>query len=351
MNLKNSVKTFSHILIWLIVLVVPIYFMSRSGTFQLGFYLSYVIRIGIIGILFYINYLYLIDKLLFERKTTAYIVINIILIAILIILQNMLLELHMDLSQAASFDMNRPPQRRPRPPFFMRMFTDYLLIVFVIGLSVAIKMTTRWYKDSINLEKVKNMQLEADLRNLRNQLNPHFLFNTLNNIYSLIAIDRHKAQDSVHRLSNLLRYVLYENDRKFVPLDKEFEFTQNYIDLMKLRLTSNVKVNVLIENKDCNNPIASLMFMTLIENAFKHGLNNGDNSFVDVKILVEKDKGVICTVENSLPASDRKIIKDKSSGIGLINLNKRLELLYPNKHEFNIEKRDNKFIAFLRINF
>jgi len=351
MKFKIFVKTFPHILIWLIVLVVPLYFLSRSGSFDLKHYTAFVIRIAVIGILFYINYLYLIDKLLFERKAIAYITINIILIALLIVLQNALLDLFMEFSRATENQMPRPQGRGPRPPFFLRMFSDYLLIVFVIGLSVAIKMTMRWYKDSINLEKIKNIQLEADLRNLRSQLNPHFLFNTLNNIYSLIAIDQNKAQDSVHRLSKLLRYVLYENDHKFVPIDKELEFTQNYIDLMKLRIGTNVKLNVLIENKDCNNLIASLMFMTLIENAFKHGTDNVEESFIDIKILVEKNKGVICSVENSLPANEKKIVKDKNSGIGLANLNKRLELLYPNKHEFNIEKRDNKFIALLRIDF
>jgi len=239
----------------------------------------------------------------------------------------------------------------PKPPMFMRIISDYLLIIFVIGLSVAIKMTGRWYHDSINFEKIKAVQYEADLRNLRSQLNPHFLFNTLNNIYSLIAIDKDKAQDSVHRLSNLLRYILYDNDEKFVPVDKELEFTQNYIDLMKLRLRPNVKLNVLIDDKkDTKDLVASLMFMTLIENAFKHGVNNNEDSFIDIKILVEEGKGVLCTVENSLSGAIRDD-KEKHSGIGLVNLSKRLELLYPKKHEFSVEKRDNSFFALLRIDF
>ncbi len=363
MNLKNFVKIFSHFLIWCIVLVAPVYFMARSGNFDMRPYLFYLVKVGMIAVIFYVNYLYLIDKLLFNKKFITYALVNIVLVGGLVGIQDLvvtnIMEPHrMEREQPE----NRPvpdhlhPDRpkydhqRPRPPQFMRILSDYLLIVFAIGLSVAIKMTVRWYRDSINLEKVKSMQLEADLRNLRSQLNPHFLFNTLNNIYSLIAIDKSKAQDSVHRLSSLLRYVLYEDDRQFVPIDKELEFTRNYIDLMALRVGGNVKLNVTIDDKGSRDLIASLMFMTLIENAFKHGINNADESLIDITILVEKGKGVLCTVENSLPVNDT-VINDKNSGIGLANLTKRLELLYPNKHEFNVTKRDNKFIALLRIDF
>lgn len=353
MSLKNFIKIFSHILIWCIILLVPIYIMSREGTFDSKPYISYLTQVSIFALLFYINYLYLIEKLLFNKQFLAYICVNIVLIALLVGIQTVV----MDFIFSSPYNNTPPPMadrgggpRKHKPPFGMRFFTDYLLIVFVIGLSVAIRMTARWYRDSINLEKVKSTQLEADLRNLRSQLNPHFLFNTLNNIYSLIMIDQHKAQDSVHRLSNLLRYVLYDNDRKFVSIDKELEFTRNYIDLMKLRLSSNIHLKVLIENKDSKDMIASLMFMTLIENAFKHGLSTREDSFIDIKILVEKEKGVLCTVENSISESETNV-EVRNSGIGLANLTKRLELIYPNNHEFIVERRSKSFFVLLRIDF
>ena len=349
MILKSAIRTFSHIIIWCIILLVPVYFMTRAGAFDSRPYYHYLLKVGIIGILFYINYLYLIEKLLFNKKFVTYIVVNIILIGLLIGAQALISDLIFSPPHGNPRMGDRPVG--PRPPFFMRIISDYLLIIFVIALSVAIKMTTRWHRDSINLEKVKAVQFEADLRNLRTQLNPHFLFNTLNNIYSLIAVDKDKAQDSVHRLSNLLRYILYDNDHKFVPVDKELQFTRNYIDLMKLRLSPNVKLDVLIDsNNDTSDLVASLMFITLIENAFKHGINNDGNSFIDINILVEKGKGILCTVENSLNNSHINK-EEKNSGIGLANLSKRLELLYPGKHEFSTERRDNSFIARLRIDF
>lgn len=353
--MKNSIKLFLHILIWCIILLVPVYIMSREGTLDSRPYMSYLMQVSIFAVLFYVNYLYLIDKLLFNKQFVAFIGVNIVLIGVLLGFQTIMSEFvmpprHIPLPRMDGVRGGEPFMGGRRPPMGMRFFTDYLLIFFVIGLSVAIKMTARWYRDSINYEKVKSTQLEADLRNLRSQLNPHFLFNTLNNIYSLIAIDQHKAQDSVHRLSSLLRYVLYDNDRKFVPIDKELEFTRNYIDLMKLRISSNIRLNVFIDNKDSKDMIASLMFMTLIENAFKHGLSSNGDCFIDIRILVEKEKGVICTVENSISESETSL-ETRNSGIGLANLTKRLELIYPHNHELIVERRSESFFVLLRIDF
>jgi hypothetical protein len=353
--MKNFIKIFPHILIWTIVLIVPIYLMSREGIFDAKPFYSYILRIGIFAILFYLNYFYLIKKFLFNRKIALYIAINIGLIAVLVVLQaltsDMLMAAPPEVQESMRVQRLEPRMnghRRPKGPPFMRFIIDYMSIIFAIGLSVAIKTTIRWYGDSINFEKQKRVQLEADLRNLRSQLNPHFLFNTLNNIYSLIAIDQNRAQEAVHRLSNLLRFVMYDNDEKFVPIDKELEFTKNYIDLMKLRLSPDVKLNVMIQNPGTKDMIASLMFITLIENAFKHGINNGKNSFIDISILVDPGKGVICTVENSY-FEKAKDMESRNSGIGLANLSKRLELLYPNKHEFAAEKRTESFFILLRI--
>lgn len=377
MILKNSLKIFLQILFWGLILIAPLYSMSNNSTGFVDYkpYFGYLIRMGILGILFYTNYLYLIDKFLFNKKFISYIGINIVLVVFVIGLQAFAMRAlftpsHFEARKAPieiltpHFDAPAPPMGEPRErPFpkgedfgprpdtfmFMRVISDYLLIILVIGISVALKTTYRWYRDSINLESMKSSQLEADLRNLRTQLNPHFLFNTLNNIYSLIAIDSEKAQESVHRLSGMLRYVLYENEQ-FVPMDRELLFTQNYIDLMKLRLSSDVKVNVIIKGNRSTDLVATLMFMTLIENAFKHGIQNGIESSIDIKILVEPQKGVLCTVENSMTENNINM-EAQNSGIGLTNLSKRLELIYPDKHEFIAEKRDNKFIALLRIEF
>jgi hypothetical protein len=348
-DIKKGIPPFMHIIFCVAILVIPLIVMSRSGSAPDHYYYGYLMRTGMLILLFYINYLILIDKLLFKKQFVLYIIVNALLIAGTVLLQNLLLDILIGPPPVPE-GIRRGGGLGPRPPQEMRILSDYTLIILAIGMSVALKVTMRWYKDSINLETIKATQLEADLKNLRSQLNPHFLFNTLNNIYSLIAIDTHKAQDSVHRLSNLLRYILYENDQKFVPINKELEFTRNYIDLMRLRLGSNVKVDVLIKDGDSDHPIASLLFITLIENAFKHGINNGSDSFIDIKIFVDHKKGVLCTVENSV-GQEKNDIEAKNSGIGLANLRKRLELLYPQNYEFTVKQEENHFSALLCINF
>lgn len=346
--MKKFVKILPHLLIWGLILIVPIYIMQKDGIIDKGAYYSYCIRTTFFAILFYANYLFLIERFLFRKQLFKFIIVNIILVVALSLLQSVL---H-DLLIAPYFHrfgrQNEGGHRPPHPPFDMFMYSNYLVYLFIIGLSVAFKTTIRWYKDSIAFEQAKSGQLEADLRNLRSQLNPHFLFNTLNNIYSLIAIDKTKAQDSVHRLSNLLRYVLYDNNTQFVPLEKELEFTQNYIDLMKLRMSSGTKLNVCIENLGNNGDVASLMFMTLIENAFKHGSKNIDGGFIDIKILTERNKKITCTVENSISENNNQL-EPQNSGIGLANLRKRLELLYPEKHNFIAERNGNRFYTRLEI--
>lgn len=348
-DIKKGIPLVIHILFCVVILIIPLLIMSRNGMSEYKYYTGYVVRTGMLIFLFYINYLYLIDKFLFKKQFAFYIIVNIVLIVGTVFLQNFIFE----------FFKGPPPFTETikpdaiamrKPPHEMRILSDYVLIILAIGMSVALKVTRRWYRDSVNLETVKASQLEADLKNLRSQLNPHFLFNTLNNIYSLIAIDGNKAQESVHRLSNLLRYILYENEQKFVPIDKELKFTQDYIDLMRLRLSPGVKTSILIKSQNIDKKIASLLFMTLIENAFKHGINNGADSFIDIKIVVDNEKGVLCTVENSVSESIDNI-ESKNSGIGLVNLRKRLELLYPDRHELQIEKRKNSFFVLLRINF
>ena len=315
--------------------------MLRYGIGDFRHYSGYLLRTSILIVVFYINYLYLIDRFLFKKQFLLYFGINILFIGGAVILQDLLFSLILGPPV-----VRRPD--RPGPPQEFRILGEYVIFILAIGMSVALKATVRWYKDSVNLETAKAAQLEADLKSLRSQLNPHFLFNTLNNIYSLIAIDTHKAQDSIHRLSNLLRYVLYENDA-FVPIEKELEFTRNYIDLMRLRLRPDVKVNVLIKNENNHEVIATLLFISLIENAFKHGINNGSDSFIDIKILIDEE-GVLCTVENSLN-EDEENIEPKNSGIGLANLQKRLELIYPDHHELTAVKRADRFSVLLRISF
>ena len=170
------------------------------------------------------------------------------------------------------------------------------------------------------------------MRNLRNQINPHFLLNTLNNIYALISFDQDKAQKAVLSLSAMLRKMLYGTQQSAVTLKNETEFIRNYIDLMRLRISKDVKITVDIsEPEDINVRIAPFILISLVENAFKHGISPVNPSFVSVKINADREK-IVCEIKNSnYPKTDA----DKSGhGIGLNQVARRLDLAYKEKYEW-----------------
>ena len=198
------------------------------------------------------------------------------------------------------------------------------------------------------------------MQNLKSQLNPHFLFNTLNNIYSLIAFSPERAQEAVHDLSRLLRYVLYDSSQPMVPLEKELDFIRNYVELMRIRLPEHVKLTTDIspaphETQDAahlvtcliQTQVTPLLFISLIENAFKHGVSHNKPSFIDLKIHQEGTR-IVCSIRNSDFPKDNG--QDKSgSGIGLQNLSRRLELLYPSHHIFTYGQKGDEYVCLLEL--
>ena len=216
----------------------------------------------------------------------------------------------------------------------------------IICVAIAIKMTERWYRDERKRQEIEKANAEAELSALKSQVNPHFLFNTLNNIYSLIQIDQDKAQEAVHDLSGLMRHVLYESDRPMVSLKSEVDFIKDYVKLMSMRCPSDVKLDVSLPEDGSELEIAPMLFLPLVENAFKHGIASGEKSFIKID-LHEDGESVTCLVENSYYPKDDK---DRSgSGIGIKNLCRRLEMIYPGKYSFEYGKVQDIFRCLLKI--
>lgn len=321
-----------HVLCWGIVLFFPLFFYSPNDTTNvvlrrfvksLGSPLSYML-------LFYANYLVLIPKLLFKEKKNWYFAVNVVLVAAAIWL--MVGWWHLA-SQLLPPDEFFGRHRGPRPPHWGMYFQNVIINVLIVGLSVAVRMGQVWQHAEEMRREAEKAQAESELSNLRNQLNPHFLLNTLNNIYALISFNTDKAQTAVEDLSKLLRYVLYDNQQDRVPIYKEVEFMHNYIELMKIRVTDNVDITTDITvARDDTTPIAPLIFISLIENAFKHGISSHPGESY-IKIAIENtDKGIVCEIRNS---NHPKRQNDKSgSGIGLTQVQRRLELNYPGQYEW-----------------
>ncbi len=328
-----------HIIGWGIVLIFPFVFVGRNSESVSWFdYLRFVTILSGVIIVFYANYLYLVKRFLFTRQRGWYLFSNFILFTCVIIL------LHFTMNQIPPnphFENMRPPRPEPSPEHqVMFIFFDYVKYTLVAAVSVALRMTSSWYKVEAERRELERSRSEAELQNLKSQLNPHFLFNTLNNIYSLIAISPERAQEVVHDLSRLLRYVLYESSESYVTVGKDLEFLRNYIELMRIRLPEHVKVKTDIQTSSPETQIAPLLFITLVENAFKHGVSNNKPSFIDIEIKAD-DKRVICNIRNSHFPKD---YHDKSgSGIGIPNLRKRLDLIYANRYSSSYEQKKETY--------
>ena len=330
-----------HIICWGLFFGFPLFFtQDDSGSIDWREFINHSGVSLSFFVIFYINYLLFIPKVLFKEHTGQFILLNILLILVVSI----------GLRYWHNIIAFPPPApRRPHlPPHYIFYIRDITSMIFTVGLSVAIRMSLRWSATELERREAVKSRTEAELKNLRNQLNPHFLLNTLNNIYALTAFDTEKAQQAIQELSKLLRYVLYDNQETFVPLTKEVEFIQNYIELMRLRLARHVQVDVNIPTGLCRGyKIAPLLFITLIENAFKHGTSASIRSFVKIN-MSEPSPGVIeCDIENS---SFPKNETDKSgSGIGLKNLSRQLELLYAGKYNLHAESDSHIYRSMLTI--
>lgn len=327
MRRYRTIEILLHIIVWCLFFLFPLLFIDRNNPdFSWKNFMHHSMVPLVFLIVFYTNYFFLIPRLLFNDQVQKYILYNLLFICIM--------GACLYLGQSLVFPPPTHEPRHPRPPrpwvFFIR---DLLGMAFTVGISAIIRITKRWSKIEYARKEAEKSRTEAELKNLRNQLNPHFLLNTLNNIYALTAFDSEKAQQAIQELSKLLRYMLYDNQLDYVSLGKEVEFIQNYIELMRIRLSSNINVRTMISvDKDNRTPIAPLIFISLIENAFKHGISPEKPCHV-VIFLSEEGGTVFCEITNS---NFPKTSTDKSgSGIGLVQVQKRLELIYPGKYTWD----------------
>ncbi|WP_288205852.1 sensor histidine kinase [uncultured Parabacteroides sp.] len=331
-----------HIVAWGILIGLPFFFTGReTQEITVESYTRSIIVPLSFMLVFYVNYFFLVKHFLFSKHGWKFFLSNVILIATAMVLVHLLMHL-----------LPPPEFHRPRPARELQeiigfFFVNALLYGLVAGLSVAIKMTNGWYAVESARRELEKSRAEAELQNLKSQLNPHFLFNTLNNIYSLIAFSPERAQEAVHDLSRLLRYVLYESSQQLVLLEKELDFIRNYVELMRIRLPENVELKTEISTVRPDAEIAPLLFISLIENAFKHGVSNNKPSYIHLDIHQTGDL-VVCYLRNSYFPKDAE--QDKSgSGIGISNLRKRLALLYPNRHIFSCGIDNDSYYSMLEL--
>ena len=341
MHKNRNIKVFSHILVWLVLFSIP-YILSYGQEQDINRIIAHFwIPLMFYAIIFYLNYVVLIDRFLFTKKTLLFIVLNLVMIALFILIKEQIEDrLFVDLIK------KRSNANGSGPPFKMIIYVQMLSYMAPLLFSIAIKTTQRWVKTEAEHKEAANFKLQSELQHLHYQLQPHFFFNSLNNIYAMVDVSPEQAKTSIHSLSKLMRYMLYETNMELVPLSKEIEFIKKFIDLMKLRVSDKTEVNYNLPSEETGINIAPLLFISLIENAFKHGVSASKASQININMTCN-DKTVLFTIENdNLP----KKTEDKSgSGIGIQNLEKRLKLLYPNRYKFNSKVENDRFLVTLEI--
>ncbi len=337
-------NVYVHILLWGIIFILPYFFMDSERVFNWRSFTRSVPDVLGFMLVFYLNYFVLIDRLLHKGKTKQFILINLVLIVVVALLMH----------YGRGWIETLMPELRTRRGmrrgnmkllFVVRNSTSLFLMT---GLSVALKMTVRWFEVENERKELAKAKSEAELQNLKNQINPHFLLNTLNNIYALIEFNPPKAQQAVMDLSKMLRHLLYDNNQTYVPLQQEANFMRNYIELMRIRLSDNVKLSTDFSYSETGNTrISPLIFISLIENAFKHGISGDKPSFIDISLKEHPDGKVEFVSRNSyFPKSE----SDKSgSGIGLELVKRRLELLYPGSYLWRTGIEDDVYTTVLVI--
>lgn len=227
------------------------------------------------------------------------------------------------------------------------LFKSLLGLIIPIIMALSIKSTEFWQKSELEKKEGENTQLKSALNSLKYQLQPHFFFNSLNNIYSLVEISQEKAQESIYSLSKLMRYLLYETEKEQVDLTTELNFLEQYINLMNIRQSEDIHTEYHFpEVPKGKYSIAPLLLIPIIENAYKHGVSVSGLSNLFFELKLNDNKLFFKAINTNCP---QEYNETENHGLGLANLKKRLKLIYPNKHSLNIYVKGELFYLILEI--
>ncbi len=318
MKLKPILLTLLHIGIWAFLFFFPLLLVD-SPKFQATYWKRSLIPMLFYALVFYFNYFYLVDYKLFKRKYGQFVAIDVLLI---VMSAFSILYLYILIFHGGEIP---EPKKGRSFPWMLVVIKDIFFFSMVVGFAIAIRATNRIFKEEKRREQEESERLKSELTYLKYQLQPHFFFNTLNNIYALIDAFPDRAKDTVLKLSKLMRYVLYKSTEPKVPLQAELDFIQNYVELMRIRYANHVQIEMQLPKIDQGYQIPPLLIVPLLENAFKHGVDATKKSFITIELAIEKDDFNIIIQNSYFPKNDTD---ESGSGIGLENLKKRLDLLY-----------------------
>ncbi|NEW83701.1 MAG: GHKL domain-containing protein [Mariniphaga sp.] len=355
------------VVIWMAIFSVPFFNQRLNNAVNWEKVRGEWIRMFLYLVIFLVNTFVLVPKFLFQKKYTVY--ITLALFATILMIG---LNISLGLILAPSQPMGMPPMDlgpgmppmelgsgmpapmgyRPVIPqehksIFMIIMDELIISLLVIGAGTSFKMVAQWLNEESRRKDLEKEQLKTELAFLRHQVSPHFFMNTLNNIHALIDINAEDAKNTIIELSTMMRYLLYDTAQGQTTLKKEIKFIESYISLMQLRFPKKVAVTLDVPKSILDIQIPPMLFLSFLENAFKHGVSYQTESFVSFK-LQQIDNRLSCTIKNSKHSNKENL--DKSySGIGLTNIKQSLKLLFGNDYLLNINENDNEFEVQLTI--
>lgn len=341
-NIYKRRESLLFLVLWLFVFVSPVMLSMGSKRLDSIRLIHEWIKILPFFAVFCINN-FLIFKYFVGKQTVKYFVLIVASILLMAIPATFIPVLY-DLFH---IQVPNQPQDTKRDTFFYlnNYFYNVIFGILTVGVNNAIKIASKWIEDKEKLERLEKENLRIQLANLQHQVSPHFFMNTLNNIYSLVELDKTKAREAIMKLSKLMRYLLYENKTGNTLLSKEFEFIRSYVDLMKLRYADEVTINLVIPSSYNDTAIPMLLFTSYIENAFKYGSSYQQTSIIDINFEVD-DEELIFTCSNTKAAT---IQAEMAGGLGLVNSKNRLDLLFGAKYSLDLLDLDDSFRVILKI--
>lgn len=366
--------------LWLTLFLAPVvtmFFRASSNT-EMDFDWSEVFHVwkiyAIYLVIFLIHNFILAPLLIYKNKKTMYLLTTTCLVAVFIMFQctqkpKHLPEHHHRMKMEKEFhrfnkdkdcwphrefhpkfreDKMRRKHKEPLPPlmFGQADLAHSIMIILLLGMNLGIKLYFKSDQDAKEMQQLEKQNLEQQLEYLKCQINPHFFMNTLNNIHALVDINPEMAKSTILELSKLMRYVLYEGAKTLVPLQKDINFMRNYINLMKLRYTDKVKIDIDIPENIPDKSIPPMLLITFVENAFKHGVSYKDYSFITIKLTCTDERLYFSCQNSKHPEST-----NEQGGVGLANVKKRLELLFGDNHHLDIHDENNTYMVNLEIPF
>lgn len=328
-TLKKYLPVSLHILGWLLIGFLLLFYVPLTWGVKIPavFWIWHTLVLLIMAILFYVNAIVVVPQTILKNKIFPFVIWFVAVTVLLQVIAYLYIS-NTGMKERISEILN---DRRRKPQLYDSFIFTTTLIV--LGLSTSWSLLRNWQRSAQRHQELEQQKTEAELAMLKTQINPHFFFNTLNNIYSLTYINVEDSRKALHTLSRMMRYLLYSTEDERTTLLKEVGFLKDYISLMRLRTNEKLKLVVSMPEQVMDYPIAPMLMLPFVESAFKHGIDAATDSEIRIH-LTQQNQLLELEVENNIFTKPDKQ-KEEGGGIGLLNTRRRLDLIYPGKYELS----------------